>query len=112
MTWQRETGTEQSQGQAPERGIEEEDTQKEESERWRGSERGKAFLFAASYCAQRKRKTVKMGQNRFCQTPFFLTNGLIAGFFVSQRKNGSITHRKRVILFVCARVPVLCTRTC
>lgn len=41
-------------GTAPERGIEEEERQKEESERWRGSERGIAFLFAAAYSAQRK----------------------------------------------------------
>ena len=72
MTWQRETGTTPSQGQrAPERGIEEEERQKEESERWRGSERGIAFLFAA-VCSAQSRGRLKMGQDRFYQALFSL----------------------------------------
>lgn len=58
VTWQRETGINQSQGQRlRERHRRREQTQKrEESEGWRGSERGKKlhFPFAAACCAHRR----------------------------------------------------------
>jgi len=33
-------------------------------------------------------------------------------FFFSQGGNGSITHRKSALLFMCVRIPVLRTCTC
>lgn len=83
MTWQRETDRKQP-GTAPERGIEEVERQKEESERWRGSERG---IVSGSFSVLRriqrseKRKTVKMGQDRFLSSVIFFTTGLIVAFF-------------------------------
>jgi len=59
-------------GTAPEREIEEEERQKEESERWRGSERGIAFPARRRVQRSVKRKTVKMWQRRFYRASFSL----------------------------------------
>lgn len=62
MTWQRETGTEPEPVTAPERGEEEEgERQKEESERWRGNERGIAFSVRRRVPCSDRKKTVKTG---------------------------------------------------
>ncbi|KAK2920993.1 hypothetical protein Q8A73_000478 [Channa argus] len=73
-------------GTAPERGEEEEERQKEESERWRGSEKGIATLFATAFSAQRKRRLVSSCSGavfRHVKTKDFLSDYI--GIDIKQR---------------------------
>lgn len=105
VTWQWGNRHKTEPGTVPERGKEEE-RQKEQSEWWRGSERGTALRFAATYSAQRKGRTWD-GEDRFDRAAF--TVGLIVAFL-----SGKWTGRKSALYRVCACacLRVFCTRTC
>lgn len=98
VTWQWGNRHKTEPGTVPERGKEEE-RQKEQSEWWRGSERGTALRFAATYSAQRKGRTWD-GEDRFDRAAF--TVGLIVAFL-----SGKWTGRKSALYRVraCVRVP-------
>lgn len=83
------------------------ETKRGERERWRGSEREIAFLFAAANGAQRKGSPWRWGRIGFMKR-YFLYHWINC-FFSSQGGKGSITYRKNVL---CVCIPFLFMCTC